>query len=254
MSGGKKFRVKQLAELANVTVRALHHYDEIGLLVPSERTAAGYRLYGESDALRLQEILIGRELGLSLEDIAALLDNPSTDRLELLGRQREQLLLRRATTDKMIRAVELAIAKLEGDVLTSSEFAALFDGFNPTDYEEEAQKRWGETEAYRESARRTKDYSKADWLLIKQERSELMQRLAVAMTSGTEPQSTDAMDLADQYRQHIDRWFYPCSREMHCQLARLYVSDERFAKSFDQHGEGLAAFVSNAILANGLRT
>src|SRR5688500_4587106 len=99
MAGQRSYRVKEVAQIAGISVRTLHHYDEIGLLVPRGRTGAGYRLYDADDLLRLQQIMIGRELGLSLEEVRRSLDDPSFDRKRALVAQREQLQQRARQTD-----------------------------------------------------------------------------------------------------------------------------------------------------------
>ena len=143
--------VGEVAELAGVTVRTLHHYDELGLLSPSERSSAGYRWYSHDDLLRLQEILIWRQLGFSLLEIASLLDDPGHDRLAALERQRELVGREIERLGSLAAAVDAAIdAQQNGTVI---EEASMFEGSDPTEYEDEARKRWGDTEAYQESAR-----------------------------------------------------------------------------------------------------
>src|ERR1043165_4469143 len=114
MTAPRTFQVKQLAELARVSVRTLHHYDEIGLLVPRGRTPAGYRLYSTDDVLRLQQIVICRELGLALEAIRRILHDPRADRRRIYLDHREQLRRRVQTTESMIRAVDAALDILNG--------------------------------------------------------------------------------------------------------------------------------------------
>src|SRR5688572_19997454 len=109
----RTYQVKEVAELSGLTVRALHHYDSIGLLVPSLRTAAGYRLYRADDLLRLQQILIGRELGLPLEQIRQSLDEPSFDRRRALQQQRTALERRAQRYGEMIRAIDVALALID---------------------------------------------------------------------------------------------------------------------------------------------
>src|SRR5688500_8483895 len=108
MSASRRYQVNDVAVAAGVSVRTLHHYDAMGLLVPSARTEAGYRLYTDQDLLRLQQILIGRELGLALEEIRRMLDEPDFDRRRALLRQRAELVGRVERTNKMIRAVDAA--------------------------------------------------------------------------------------------------------------------------------------------------
>src|SRR5687768_1699666 len=113
MKKTRSYKINEVAQLAGVSVRALHHYDSIGLLTPSNRSAAGYRLYCDSDLLRLQQIMIGRALGLALEDIRRMLDDVTADRRELLQRQRAQLTERVRTTTAMIRSIDAALALID---------------------------------------------------------------------------------------------------------------------------------------------
>jgi DNA-binding transcriptional MerR regulator len=133
----RTFQVKDVARIAGVSVRTLHHYDAIGLLVPQLRTAAGYRVYTDDDLLRLQQILIGRELGLSLEEIRRSLDDPGFDRMAALLDQRERLQERVQQTEAMIRAVDAALAGLNCDQKDAGvNMEDLFQGFDPSRYED----------------------------------------------------------------------------------------------------------------------
>ena len=243
----KTFRVKAVAEASGVTVRTLHHYDKIGLLVPSARTESGYRLYSEADLLRLQQILLHRELGLPLEQIRQLLDEPSHDARQVLVAQRAELQRRQRRNEAMLRAIDHALASLETN--TRLNMKKLFDGFDPSQYEAEAQQRWGETDLYREAARRTKNYGPDEWTRMKQELDELMVALATEKADGKSPDHADVAALVERHRQHIDRWFYPCDARQHAALSTLYESDARFRANIDRHGEGLAAFLVAAIQA-----
>lgn len=129
----------------------------------------------------------------------------------------------------------------------------LFDGFDPADHDDEARARWGHTDAYAESKRRTSRYRDKDWEAMKVEADAIVVRLADLLRAGAAADGTDAMNAAEDYRLHIDRWFYPCSREHQLRLAELYVGDERFAASFERHEPGLAAFVAAAIRENAAR-
>jgi hypothetical protein len=117
----------------------------------------------------------------------------------------------------------------------------------------EAEARWGETEPYRESRRRTRSYTKRDWLMIKAESEQITGALAAAKAAGEAPASAAAMDAAETHRQHISRWFYDCSPEMHRGLGDMYVADERFAASYEPIAPGLAAYIRDAIAANAGR-
>ncbi len=250
----RAYQVKEVSRIAGVSVRTLHHYDEIGLLVPATRSAGGYRLYDQTSLLRLQQILIGRELGLPLEEIRRSLDDPNFDHRRTLLRQREQLVKRAEVTAEMIIAVDRALAMLDddekGNAMTMEQ---IFDGFDPSKYEEEAEARWGETEAYRESSRRTKAYTAEDWAAMKDEQAAIYSDLAKAQLAGKAVDHDDVMDIAERHRLSIDRWFYPCSVDKHCGLADLYEADNRFAASIDAYGAGLTPFLAEAIRANARR-
>jgi MerR family transcriptional regulator, thiopeptide resistance regulator len=252
----RTYQVNEVARITGVSVRTLHHYDKLGLLVPSTRTTAGYRLYTDADLLRMQQILIGRELGLALEDIRRMLDDPRVSRRQLLQQQRERLLQRARTTAAMIRSVDGAMALLDEDQsqrTTTMDMKEIFDGFDPAQYEQEARERWGHTEAYRESERRTRGYTQDDWKRMKEETDAIMSDAAAAMNAGSAPTDATVMDIAERHRLSIDRWFYPCSAQMHAALADMYEADARFASNIDKHADGLTAFWSAAIRANALR-
>jgi DNA-binding transcriptional MerR regulator len=196
-----------VADLAGVTIRALHHYDEIGLLSPGGRSAAGYRIYEEPDLERLQQVLFYRELGFALEEIAAIVNDPE-ERLEVFG------------------------------------------DFVPEEHAEEAEQRWGGTDAYQQSQRRVSNYTKEDWLKVKAEHDEVATTLTALFESGAAPDSEEAMAAAEAHRRHISRWYYDCSPEIHQGLGEMYVSDKRFRANYDALAPGLSKFIRDAARAN----
>ncbi len=239
-----------MARLAGISIRTLHHYDEIGLLTPGGRSDAGYRLYEPADLERLQQILLLRELGMSLEEIARVLDDPAYDRLEALRQQRTRLEQSRKRTSRLIAAVDAAIeAAQEGRTMTPEESLEVFGDFDPAQYEDEVKERWGNTEAYRESARRTKAYTKQDWLQIGVESNEINQAFIALMDAGVPATSDAAKAVAERHRGHISKWFYPCSAEIHAGLGQMYVLDHRFTENIDKARSGLAQYMSEAIAA-----
>jgi len=246
--------VSQVARLAGVSVRTLHHYDEIGLLVPSGRSEAGYRLYEQPDLQRLQQVLFFKELGFPLEEITRIVRDPAFDLQAALLMQRQLLTERASRIQALIRAVDAALDSLEkGTAMTKEEMFEVFGDFDPAKYEDEVRERWGNTEAYKESARRTKRYTKKDWEQIKAEGGELMREMAAQLEAGRAPTDPAVMALAERHRAHIDRWFYPCSPEMHRGLGELYVNDPRFTETFEKVRTGLAEFTRDAFRANAER-
>jgi DNA-binding transcriptional MerR regulator len=248
------YSIGRVAGLAGVTVRTLHHYDEIGLLTPGDRSRAGYRRYDEADLRRLQQVLFYRELGFALDEIAVMLDDPDTDQGEHLRRQHGLLVARRDRVQQMVAAVEKAMeADKMGISLTPEERFEVFGDNDPAQYADEAEQRWGETEAYKQSQRRTRAYGKDDWLKIKAEAAEITEALGDAYKAGAAPDSEQAMDLVERHRQHITRWFYDCSYEIHKGLGEMYVSDERFAANYEPIAAGLTQWIKQAIDANAAR-
>ena len=120
-------------------------------------------------------------------------------------------------------------------------------------YEDEVEQRWGDGDAYKVSMHRTRRYGKGDWARIKTVREDVVARLAELMTAGAQAAGHAGMELAEEHRCHIDRWFYPCSHGMHRSLAEMYTADPRFEEYFEKRAKGLAVFVQEAIRANEAR-
>jgi DNA-binding transcriptional MerR regulator len=246
--------VGQVAKDAGVTVRALHHYDEIGLLSPSGRTSAGYRRYSYDDLERLQRVLAYRRLGFGLEEIAAILTDASSDPVDHLRRQHAVLTEKIEELRQMVAAVEKTMeARKMGVSLDPQEMFEVFGEHDPTQYEEEVKERWGDTEAYRQSRARTARYTKDDFLAIKAEAAANVARFRELFLAGVSADSTEAMDAAEEHRQHITKWFYDCNYGIHRGLGSMYVEDERFTRNYDTDTPGLAGYVRDAIHANAAR-
>ncbi len=249
----EELSVGQLARAAGVTVRTLHHYDEIGLLRPSLRTAAGYRRYTAADVARLQRVLGYRDLGLGLDDIAALLDG-GADPVEQLRRQRRQVADRIAHLTRVLGTLDLTLEAHEmGLDLTPEEMLEVFGDDDPTRYAAEAEERWGDTDAWRQSRRRTAGYGKDDWLRIKAEAAAVNARFAAALAAGEPADGDEATATAEEHRRHIDRWFYDLGYEVHVGLAEMYLADPRFTATYEAVAPGMAQYVHDAIVANAAR-
>lgn len=244
--------VGAVSQRAAVTVRTLHHYDEIGLVVPAGRTDSGYRTYGPAEIERLQEVLFFRELGFPLEEIKEIVESPTYSRSSALLRQRGMLEERANRLSKMIEAVDRAVlAERTGVKMSSDEILEVFGDFDPKEHEAEAEERWGGTDAYKQSAQRTAGYTKQDWETIKSEADGINQKFLDLRSNGVAPTDAAARAVAEEHRAHISRWFYDCSIEIHVGLGQMYVADERFRKNIDKAGDGLAEYMSAAIVASG---
>jgi DNA-binding transcriptional MerR regulator len=252
--GERDLKVGEVARLAHVTVRALHHYDRVGLLRPSGRSEAGHRLYAEQDLERLQTVLLYRELGFGLGEIRDLLAEPGFDRREALRAQRAQLARRCGRLEAMLTLIDTTLAAMdEGVRMERDDMFEVFGDFDPGEHEAEAEARWGGTEAYAESARRTRGYTGDDWLRFRAESEAVNEGVARLMDEGVAPDDPRAMDAAERHRLLIDAWFYPCPLGMHEQLGRMYVEDARFSATYEKIRPGMAHYLRDAIAANAAR-
>lgn len=245
--------VGQVAQTFGVTVRTLHHYDAEGLVVPSARTHAGYRLYTDADLSRLATVVTYRRLGLSLTEVRDLLDGRGTAS-EHLRRQREAVLARLDELTELVTAIDAALeAEMNDRPATTEELKDLFgDGFSD-EYRAEAEERWGDTDAWKQSAARTKRYTQADWAEVKAEADAVNAAFVAALTSGAAHDSDEAMAAAEAHRAQIEHWFYDLDHTFHRNLADMYVADPRFTKTYEDIAPGLAQFVRDAIHANADR-
>lgn len=235
--------VNEVSKLTGVTVRALHYYDSIGLLRPSCMTEAGYRLYGTESLERLQQILFFRELDFKLEDIVKILDDPNFDKNAALVKHRELLTLQRDRLDRLV--------KLTNEILGGNKTMS-FNEFDTTQvdalreqYAEEAKQRWGATDAYKQSAKKTAKYSKEDWANIQKEADEIFAQFAANMDKA--PDSPQAQALVERWQQHLSSHYYDCTKQILAGLGQMYVADERFKANIDKAGVGTAEFMSKAI-------
>jgi MerR family transcriptional regulator, thiopeptide resistance regulator len=246
--------VGAVARRAGVTVRTMHHYDELGLVVPGERSDSGYRLYGRREVERLQEVLFFRELGFGLDEIKEIVDRPGYDRTDVLRRQRDLLMAKADRLLAMVDAVDIALeAGRTGMNLTEEEMLEVFGDHDPTEHQREAAERWGDTEAYRESARRVARFTKDDWMELGREAADINDAFIALMAAEAPADGEEAMAVAERHRVHISKWFYECSVEIHAGLGEMYVADPRFTANIDKAAPGLAAYMSKAMQANAMR-
>ena len=244
--------VGQVADLFGVTRRTLHHYDEIGLVVPGERSHAGYRLYTGDDLTRLQHVVVYRRLGFALEEIALLLEQPDSV-AEHLRRQRAAVMTRLDELRGIVEALDHALEHAMTDrPMTDAEKRELFgEGWND-DYAAEAQERLGDTPQWKQSQERTAGYSKADWERIKAEGEAINAEFARLLDAGAPADGDEAADAAERHRRSIES-HYDCPHEFQVCLAQMYVADPRFTAYYDEVRPGLAQYVHDAIVANAAR-
>jgi DNA-binding transcriptional MerR regulator len=238
------------ASLVGVTVRALHHWDAIGLVRPSGRSGGGYRLYSAADVARIHRVLIYRELGLPLDGIGELLDAPATDAAVPLRHQRAQLAERISRLQAMADAVDRMIeATSAGILLSAEEQVAIFGQDWQPSWVSEARDRWGDTTQWAQSAERAAGRTAEDWQQIAESTTALDDDLAAAKRQGVAPGSAEANLLAERHRASIGTYF-DCTHSMHVCLGRRYVGDPGFTAHYDALEPGLTPWLRDAINAN----
>jgi DNA-binding transcriptional MerR regulator len=238
------YTVKQLADLAGISRRTLHYYDQIGLLEPSSVGENRYRFYGEDAVLRLQQVLFYRELDLGLDEIRAILDRPDFDVVRALEAHKQALHHRIERLEGLIRTVDKTLQHTKGKVEMSAQ--ELFEGFDEETqqrYELEAAQRWGE-DIVKGSRRRWDGYSAQQKAAIFAEAGQIYRDLAARI--GEDPAGKDVQSIVARWHQNL-RWFYEPSREILLGLGHAYTEDPRFAAFFTRIHKDLPAFLHQAI-------
>lgn len=243
--------VGDAARLLGLSVRTLHHWDHIGLVVPNARTHAEYRLYSRDDIARLHRVLVYRELGMPLGRIRDVLDDPDVDEAAHLASQRDLLTQRIVRLQQMVCAVDRMMEANDMNTpLTPHEQAQAFGAEWSDAYAEEAQERWGDTPEWEQSQRVRRQMSEDDFARARAEMDALDERLADAKRSGVAPDSSEAAALVEEHRTvSIGRWF-DVSHAQHALIARGYTEDPRFTGYYDKREPGLATWLRSAIEAN----
>ena len=233
-------QIKEFADFMGVSVRTLHYYDEIGLLRPAfvDKTT-GYRFYDENSLLRMQEILFYRELDFSLKSIGEILSSPNYDKREALKEQKQLLIFKKERLEWLISAIDGA---MKGENVMTA-----FDNSEFEKYKAETQEKWGKTDAYKEHAERTKNYSKQKWNDLAEDMDHIMAEFALCMRKNESPDSTEAQNLVKILQNHITENYYLCTNEILANLGQMYVADERFTNNIDKHADGTAEFICEAI-------
>ena len=235
-----KMQIKEFAEFTGVSVRTLHYYNEIGLLMPAfVDESTGYRYYDEKSLLRMQEILFYRELDFSLKSIGEILSSPNYDKQRALKDQKQLLILKKERLERLIFAIDGA---MKGENIMSE-----FDNNEFENYKAEARERWGNTDAYKEHAEKTKSYSKEKFQNLGEDMDGILGEFAICMKNGATPDSNEALSLVKELQNHITENYYTCTNQILAGLGQMYVADERFKNNIDKHADGTAAFVSKAI-------
>ncbi|WP_176723391.1 MerR family transcriptional regulator [Roseivirga misakiensis] len=238
------YSIKALAELANVSIRTLHHYDNIGLLSPANRSDKGYRFYQKEELYRLQQIMFYKTLGYELSEIKRILDSESFDLIDSLNRQRKALLKKSSNLQKLIITIDKTINELKNKegMITDEEMYEGFSKADATAYEAEVKARWGDE--VEEAKQNIQAMSKQGWKDTKQEAEEI--NLWLANLIHKPANDREVQQVIQLHFQHIQK-FYEVSEERYRGLANMYLEDERFKKHYDEVKPGLAEFLSRGM-------
>jgi DNA-binding transcriptional MerR regulator len=244
------YKINEVAKLAGISVRTLHHYDKIELLKPANVGENGYRYYSEEDFATLQQILFFKELDFSLQDIKRILENPSFDRRKALSTHKQLLMEKKNRLERMIESIDQTIDSIEGGTKMAKK--KMFEAFDmkkieehQKKYEQEVKEKYGGTSAYEQSQQKTKSYQAEDWKRIQERMEQLYGDLAHSMEKG--PSDEEVQRLIGEYRQYITDNFYDCTVEIFRGLGDIYVNDPRFTKNIDKVQTGLSEFLRAAM-------
>lgn len=235
--------MQSLAELAGITVRTLHHYDHIGLLVPERREENGYRIYGPGEVLRLQQILFFRELDIPLMTIKELLDDPGFNPVDALLQHRVMLSQRVDRLETLMDTIDSTIQHYREETMLSDE--ELYEGFPQETidrYKQEARERYGEM--VDETENRLKKLSHAEWKQVQEEGRDVTLRIAALMDH--EPEAPEVQEAIADHHAWIEH-FYEAPAELYRGLGTMYVEHPEFKAFYEQVKEGLAEFMCAAM-------
>ena len=240
----KKYSVKQLAKLAGVTIRTLHHYDKIGLLKPAARSEKQYRYYGREELLQLQQILFYKELGFALEEIKDIFNDPGFNMLHALEAHKVALQQRMQHTQQQLVTIDKTIQNLKNNYDMKDE--EMYEGLNAAEREamrKEVREKWGK-DKLQQSEDRVRKMGKEGLAKAKAKGESISKRLAELMD--LDPAERQVQEVVAQHYQHLLQ-FTPIDKEYYRGLGKMYTQDERFKAHYDQHKEGLADFLHKGI-------
>lgn len=246
-----EYTVQKLAQMAGVSSRTLRYYDEIGMLKPARINSSGYRIYGQDEVDRLQQILFYRELGVSLESIKDIVTAPSFNGAQALREHREKLLEKREQLDVLISNVEKTIALTEGEFEMMDK--EKFEGFkqklvddNEAMYGQEIRKKYGD-DTVNKFNQKVKGMSQEQHDEVAKLATDVMENLHAAFQTG-DPAGELAQKVADLHRQWLCYYWDSYTKEAHAGLTQMYVDDPRFTAYYDEKQPGAAEFLRDAVL------
>ena len=245
-----EYTINKLAKLAGISTRALRYYDELGLLSPARVSSNGYRIYGQKEIDRLQQILFYRELGVSLEEIRNILASKDFDGLSALESHMTALLARREQLNLLVANVEKTIKTMKGEMIMSDQ--EKFEGFlqklvdhNEHQYGEEARAKYGDERVNRSNAK-VLNMSKEQFTELERLTEDLNETLKAALEQG-DPASELAQKACELHKKWLCFYWDDYNKEAHKGVTQMYVDDPRFTAYYDKIAPGCAAFLRDAV-------
>ncbi|MDQ0111260.1 MerR family transcriptional regulator [Paenibacillus harenae] len=245
-----EYTVQKLGQLAGISTRTLRYYDEIDLLKPARINSSGYRIYGNKEVDRLQQILFYRELGVSLESIKEMMTSPAFNAESALKEHRKQLMEKREHLNRLIETVDLTLAQKEGKITMTDK--QKFEAFkqklvddNEKHYGEEIRSKYGDEQVNR-SNQKVKGMTEQQHAELEQLAADIHTTLAAAFATG-DPAGELAQQAVDMHRRWLTFYWDQYSKEAHAGVAQMYVDDERFTAYYDKEQPGMAAFLRDAV-------
>ena len=241
----KTYSVKELSRLAQVSVRTLHHYDQIGLLRPAQRSDKGYRIYAEAQLIKLQQILFYREMDIPLKEIGQIINNQDFDVVLALEFHKEQIKKRANRLQQLLGTINKTIENIKSEekMMGDNELYSGFNRHEVKNIKDEVIKRWGR-ESLEETERRIREEGKKGWKKHR-ETDEEIKRLLASMI-GFNPADIRVQKVILRHF-HLMNLFYEVSKERYRALGKMYIEDERFTKHYEKYGTGLAEFIHKSI-------
>ena len=245
-----EYTINRLAKLAGVSTRTLRYYDQCGLLPPKAVRTNGYRIYGETEVNRLQQILYYRELGVELSEIGRILSEKDFDGLSSLQNHLAALREKRARLDLLIGNVQKSISAMKGETTMTDE--EKFEGFkeklisdNEQKYGQEIRTKYGVETVDRSNAK-LKNMTKEQYGELETLTQELNNTLKAAFAQG-DPGSELAQKACELHKQWLSFYWDHYSKEAHRGVAQMYVDDPRFTAYYDAIAPGCAVFLRDAV-------
>ncbi|WP_144700364.1 MerR family transcriptional regulator [Fictibacillus phosphorivorans] len=245
-----EYTIQKLGQLAGVSTRTLRYYDEIDILKPARINSSGYRIYGEAEVDRLQQILFYKELDLPLHQIKVIVTSQSFSPAEALREHREKLLNKREQLDRLILNVEQTIAANEGRITMKDQ--EKFEGFkkqmvdeNEQKFGKEIREKYGD-QVIDQSNKKVLSLTQSEHDHATKLAEEIHTLLAEAFKTG-DPAGDSAQKAAELHKEWLMLYWHEYSKEAHANLAQMYVDDERFTAYYDKEQPGTAAFLRDAI-------